>query len=882
VIGQTLLHYAVLERIGEGGMGVVYKARDTRLDRFVALKVLPENRLGNDDARRRFVQEAKSASALNHPNIVTVHDIGVQDGVAFIAMELVPGKTLAEIVPRQGLPVGAALGLATQIADGLATAHKAGIIHRDLKPGNIVVSDDGRVKILDFGLAKLVEPGIEGSDAATKSLADLTDRGLIVGTVGYMSPEQAEGGALDSRSDIFSFGVVLYEMVTGRKPFSGESPLRTMSAILKDTPQPISEIAPGCPREFERIIDRCLRKDPKRRWQHAEDIRIALLDLKEESDSGKLSAAVPREQRRSPSRWWVGAAAGAIVLGTMIAAVWGRPWTAAAPTAADFVPVPLTTYRGDERDPTFSPDGTQVAFSWGPEGGVTNTYVKLVGAGDPIRLTNTPYSERMSQWSPDGRWIAFGRRGVVPQNSDFVVIPALGGPEKVIMRGPALYCSWTPDSQWLVVPYGSPMGLSLFPMHGGESKQIVPALNGKHGVVGGVISPDGSRLALIYDVNGRRPLYAVPLGAGYTAAGEPRAITPTDWDVASWAWTPDGKDVIAIRVVTGSNLGGITAMYRISADGGTPKRLDFAGDNPWFLDVSRRGNRLAYTRLQRDVNVYAAELAPDGTLKSPGQSVASSSRRDINATYSPDGSRIALSSDRDGSSEIWISGSDGRNAVQLTNLGRDGVFDSADFPAWSPDGAQVVYAARVPGGGAPDLFIVQASGGPARRLTDDPGNELGASWSRDGKTIYFLSNRGGGGPTIWSMPASGGAARQLSKSLSTVPPPVESPDGEWVYFRTPGSISRVRPDGTDETVIVKDRIGGLSPTPRGLLYLSPAADLQSSILRLVPLAGGPAKDLGTIPFPVTARLSVTPDLTRLLYARCDQCAADIMLVDNFR
>jgi Tol biopolymer transport system component/predicted Ser/Thr protein kinase len=880
VVGQTLLHYTVLERIGEGGMGVVYKGRDTHLDRFVALKVLPQDRLSSEDARRRFIQEAKSASALNHPNIVTVHDIAVQDGVTFIAMELVPGRTLGEIVPRQGLPIGRALNLAVQIADGLATAHKAGIIHRDLKPGNIMVSDEGRVKILDFGLAKLIERKIEGSDVATKSISDVTDRGLIVGTVGYMSPEQAEGAALDSRSDIFSFGVLLYEMVTGRRPFAGDTPLRTMSAILKDTPTPVSEAAPGAPRELERIIDRCLRKDPGRRWQHVEDVRIALLDLKEESDSGKLVVPVQAPQARSAKRWWI--AAGAAAALAAIPAVWLMTRGPEVSPAADLVPVPLTTYRGDERDPTFSPDGTQVAFSWGPEGGVTNTYVKLVGAGDPIRLTNTPQMERMAQWSPDGKWIAFGRRSSTPV-SDFVVMPALGGQERILARLPAVYCSWTPDSQWLLVADGSPAGLTMFSMHGGEKKQIVAPLQGTHPVVAGMISADGTRAAVIYNIGGRRPLYFVPLGAGYAAAGEPRAITPADWDVASLAWTPDGKDVITVRVITGSNLGGITAMYRISADGGTPKRLDFAGDNPWFLDVARRGNRLAYTRLQRDFNVYAAELAPDGTLQSPGQSVASSSRRDISPVYSPDGSRIAVSSDRDGSSEIWITASDGRNAVQLTNQGRAGVFDSADFPAWSPDGAQIVYAARVSSGGAPELFIVPASGGEHRRLTDDPGTDSGASWSTDGKTIYFLSNRGGGVMTVWSMPASGGPARQLSKSPSAIPPPIESPDGQWVYFRTSGAISRVRPSGADEAVVVKDRIGsGFRPTTRGLFYLAPSADLQSSTLRLVPLAGGPPKDLGTIPFTGIGGLSFTPDFTRMLYARCDQCAADLMLVENFR
>jgi serine/threonine protein kinase len=274
-------------------MGVVYKARDLELDRLVALKVLPSERVATEDARRRFIQEARAASALNHPNIVTIHHVGSHRDQLFIAMELVPGRPLSEIIPRQGLPLGRALKLSVQIADGLATAHRAGLVHRDVKPANVMVTDEGRIKILDFGLAKLANPMSAAATDVTRAQPNRTDAGLIVGTVGYMSPEQAEGAPLDSRSDIFSFGVVLYEMATGRRPFGGETPMKTLSSILRDAPPPVSEVAPGCPRELERIIDRCLRKDPARRWQHMDDVQVALLDLKDESESGTLRKEAP-------------------------------------------------------------------------------------------------------------------------------------------------------------------------------------------------------------------------------------------------------------------------------------------------------------------------------------------------------------------------------------------------------------------------------------------------------------------------------------------------------------------------------------------------------------------------------------------------------------
>src|SRR5580765_4188598 len=286
MIGKTISHYRILEKLGEGGMGVVYKARDTHLDRLVALKVLPPEKVADPERKRRFVQEAKAASALNHPNIITIHDIASENDIDFIVMEYVQGKTLDQLIPRKGLRLNETLRFAVQMADALAKAHSAGIIHRDLKPTNVMVTDDGLVKVLDFGLAKLTEVS-NSEEASTRTLRHETDEGTIVGTVSYMSPEQAEGKKVDARSDIFSFGSVLYEMVTGRRAFHGDSKLSTLSAILKEDPNPVSSIVPDVPRDLEKIISRCLRKDAERRFQTMADLRVALEELKEESESGK-------------------------------------------------------------------------------------------------------------------------------------------------------------------------------------------------------------------------------------------------------------------------------------------------------------------------------------------------------------------------------------------------------------------------------------------------------------------------------------------------------------------------------------------------------------------------------------------------------------------
>ena len=276
MIGKVLGHYRVVEKLGAGGMGVVYKARDTHLDRFVALMILPPERIADAERKRRFVQEAKAASALNHPNIIHVYDIAEADGIEFIAMEYVQGKTLERFVGVKGLGINEALGYAVQIADGLAKAHAAGIVHRDLKPANIMVNEDGGVKILDFGLAKLMERGEASPSASTKTTAageELnTERGVVVGTLAYMSPEQAQGKTVDARSDVFSFGSVLYEMLTGRRAFQGESKAMTLASILEKEPQPISEIVAGAPPEVERVLARCLRyrglsRKPRPLWR---------------------------------------------------------------------------------------------------------------------------------------------------------------------------------------------------------------------------------------------------------------------------------------------------------------------------------------------------------------------------------------------------------------------------------------------------------------------------------------------------------------------------------------------------------------------------------------------------------------------------------------
>jgi serine/threonine protein kinase len=363
--------------------------------------------MSDPDRRRRFEQEAKSASALNHPNIVTIYDIGQADEVHYIAMEHVAGRTLDALIGPKGLPLNDALALAIQIADGLGKAHAAGIIHRDLKPSNIMATPDGLVKILDFGLAKLAEKTEGAHDLAvtrTMTRTPVTEEGVILGTVAYMSPEQAAGKPLDARSDIFSFGSVLYEMLTGRRAFDGETKATTMAAVIALDPASPSGISRSLPAGMEQLVLRCLRKDPKRRWQNMSDLKVALQDLKEESESGKLPAPVAAPARKRRKTWLVAALGALVVLmagGVII-------WMAQKPPSGSIMVQPerITFESGGAFLPAISPDGKLIAYSTDRDGNF-DLFVRQLSGQQTVRLTTHPAPDWFPSFSPDGSKIVF-------------------------------------------------------------------------------------------------------------------------------------------------------------------------------------------------------------------------------------------------------------------------------------------------------------------------------------------------------------------------------------------------------------------------------------------------------------------------------------------
>ena len=412
--GARVGPYEIVSPLGRGGMGEVYRARDTRLDRLVALKVLTDAAALDPERRDRFEREARAIAALNHPHIVTIHSIETVEGVSLLTMELVEGRALSDGIPVDGLPLGEVVRIGIAVADAVAAAHQRGITHRDLKPGNVIVGageHDGRIKVLDFGLAKLADASREYSCATTMTAAPVTGEGRILGTAAYMSPEQAEGKPADARSDLFCLGVMLYEMATGRRPFTGATSLLILSSVLKDTPRPITDINPSLPRDLARIVRRALAKDPERRYQSAKDLRIDLEELQSSIEAGELPASSSsRASFARVRRWsWLGGVGVAVAVLVAMAAGWmwrRTSWTAPVARLAIALPEDISPDPGRVLGaPAISPDGTTVALTFGTEP-KTHLVIRRLDSDTFRRVPGTD-GARQAFWSPDGRHIGF-------------------------------------------------------------------------------------------------------------------------------------------------------------------------------------------------------------------------------------------------------------------------------------------------------------------------------------------------------------------------------------------------------------------------------------------------------------------------------------------
>lgn len=869
LVGQKLLHYQLLEKIGEGGMGVVYKARDTHLDRFVAIKLLPPDKVADPTRRSRFVQEAKAASALRHPNIVTIHDIASDDGHDFIVMEYVDGKTLDQMIGRRGLKLNHAVRYAIQVADALARAHAAGIVHRDIKPSNIIVDGHGQVKVLDFGLAKLTEP-VPPDDESTRTMRPVTEDGKVVGTAAYMSPEQAEGRQVDTRSDVFSFGATLYEMVTGRRPFQGDSALSTMAAIINTDPAPVGD---DVPQELRRIVMRCLRKDPDRRWQSMADLRVALDDFREDSESGTL----PAQPHRKRSTFLLVALP---VLLVVVAAVWYALTRSGDPSTETYKVVPLTTYPGRQQSPTFSPDGTQLAFSWCRVQGCA-IYIKQIGVEEPYRLSKPPDNAHSPEWSPDGAYIAFQRIVEAPEPRwQYVVVPQRGGAERIIADFPkprpvslihgSRNIAWAPDSKTVIVT-GSENARatsSLFEatVVGGPARKLIDAPP-EQAIGDPALSRDGKHLAYCIarsDLHADLYVSSIAQGAVMSSVRLAKELT----QIAAPAWVPGTDDIVFSAVENESER----ALWRTQADPkSVPVRLPVPAESTASFAISGSG-RMSWVRaVGRDADVFRIKASTRGEFGEP-ETFISSTALEIEPKFSPDGTKIALNSYRSGTSQIWLFDSDGSNPLSLT---ADGPVNSRR-PRWSPDGQSIVFYSSV--GPSVNVYVVSASGGRARPLTHERTRSVNPEWSCDGKHVYFLKDA-----AIWRVPISGGAAVVIQETDGSAG---ETPDCRYFWYMTGWpdrySLHRVLlPSGEPE--LFADGLhptGGFAIFSDGIYYISKSpSDHGFPLLFKAP--GGETRELARVPSPFWG-LTVSPDRKTILYASQKPGDSNLMMIENFR
>jgi eukaryotic-like serine/threonine-protein kinase len=892
--GSHLGPYEVLAPIGSGAMGEVYRARDSRLGRDVALKVLPSEHSSDPQRLRRFETEARAVASLNHPHILGVFDIGSGDGATWVAFELLEGRTLRVALAGGPLPPRKVVEYGVQICRGLAAAHEKGILHRDLKPENLFLTKDGQVKILDFGLAKL-RVSDEKADSVKSRISTATEAGVVLGTTGYMSPEQARGQTADARSDVFALGAVLYEMLSGRRAFEGDTPADTLSAILHSDPPEIATATGPPPPGLERVVRRCLEKDPEERFHSARDVAFALEAL---SGSGPGTEPAAAGLRR---RWLLAGAALVAAAAAGLIAVMVARW---APRSPDLPPprlVSLTSMRGVEGWPAFSPDGEQVAFNWqGEKLDNWDVYLKMVGSPEIRRLTTDPAVESRPSWSPDGRQIAFLRgrfEGTALHPYGFATIhlvSPLGGPARKLSDFPAANSdppSWSPDGRWLATTRAaSPAepefeGVYLVPVQGGEPRRLaLPKM--AHGSYNPRFSPYGRHLAYkACPFIGACSLYVVGLDADYTPTGPPHRLTQPSIlldEGVGHAWTRDGKSLVYPLGLTGT-------LWRVGIAGDRPpERIELvAGLGVGYPATVTSRDRLAFGRgVGLEIDIYRFQ-----TGRPIEPVVASSLAADNNPHFSPDGQRIAFESDRSGEGEIWLAEADGSNPVQLTH----GPGQMQGTPRWSPDGQRIAFDSQGPDGHW-DIWTIDADGLTPRRLTHDPGDENAPSWSRDGRFVYFFA-AGNDGPDVWRVPAAGGPGERLTHGCLAQ----ESLDGKTLFYkrRHEDSPLLARPlEGGPERQVLDCVLGGHSfavgaagiyhlgcaREARGIASEDSPARSRTELLLLDP-ATGRKWQLARLERVLSGMgLAASPDGTTILYVRglLMPEGVDLMMIENFQ
>jgi eukaryotic-like serine/threonine-protein kinase len=771
--GTRLGHYELVSILGAGGMGDVYRARDTRLRRDVAIKVLPAAFTSDPDRLARFEREARALAALNHPHIAAIYGVEETTGVRALVLELIEGETLGDRIAR-GLKVREAVAIAQQIVAALDAAHEKGVVHRDLKPSNIMIATGGAVKVLDFGLAKLDGPaGLTDLSQSPTITQSATNDGLVSGTAPYMSPEQSRGQFVDKRTDIWAFGCVLYEMLTGHRAFGRDTYSDTIAAILEHSPDWVA-LPADTPAVVRRLLERCLEKDPRRRIRDIGDVQLDLEDTEREPSTTSTTDASAHTRQFG---WPLAVTA---VTAAILAVVAARPLWTTVSHAPEFSRVTQLFHGSSfEYGPSISPDGKWIAYLSNARG-PTDIWVRFLSGGDPVNLTASTTLEIQSRVdlgglaiSPDGESIAFdagATKGTPAAQFDAWVIPApLGGaPRKVVELGRAL--RWSPDgSQIAFVRPGSSAGDSLWVARsdGGSPREVVALRGGMH-VHWPVWSHDGRHIYFNYSIStaNREPasIYRVP------AAGGPVESVVVSPRRAVFSFpTRDGRGVVYAANPNSVDL----ALWWRPVDGGDATRLTTGVGEYAEPSITSDGRTMisSLVQFQQTLMVFTMNA---GAL--PPQPITDGTTRDIDPMVSPNGQQLVFSSSRSGFQNLWTARPDGLMPRALTS---GNAFD--ERPAFSPDGRRLAFVSDR--GGRRSIWTMAADGGIPERLVDaDVVDHL--VWSPDGRRIVFAV-AGSNAPALQSVRVA---------------------DGVVEPFRTPGPATT--PFG-----FVGDTLGYLEPFP---------------------------------------------------------------------
>ncbi len=908
---ENISHYRLGDQLGAGGMGVVFKAEDTKLDRWVAIKLLNAAALADPERLQRFVQEAKTTSALNHPSITTIHQLGEHEGHHYIVMEYVEGETVRERLRRGPLDLRPLLDLGVQVADGLAAAHAAGVVHRDLKPENLMFRADGNVKILDFGLAKLLQAdrgpaalaGTGGANAETviqpsgalgvMSGSSPTMPGLVMGTVGYMAPEQVRGEAVDARADIFALGAVLYETATAERAFGTGSPIEVMHAILKEWPRPLHVARPDAPVELTRILRKAMAKDPNERYQSAKELAIDLRALRREVESGTASAAYAAPSGVAPAVQWpsgatpapswpsgahapaVESVASGVHAGTPAAsaprrraassplavAAWALivlafglvPWfmrhrkAAPAPAAGGTLHITRVTSTGKARWPALSPDGKFVAYAEA-NAGQTRVMLHQLATGSTVQLV-PPMAEGVGGlvFSPDGNWLTY----LVVVHSTRAVsvyrVATLGGTPQKLYDDLATPVSFSPDGkQFAFMRLIPPVKCEIY--RAAADGSVPPQLlvgQGSAVLLFPQWSPDGQQIAMLSrETNDYIHARFILVPA---AGGAPVTVPGTAWtSVNSFVWQPNRNGFYAAgKIETHATA---EQVFAVPLDGTTPRQI--TSDLNDYTSVTTSADGKAITCLRSTTAANFWRLPARGTAAA---NTAAATQIDFGTArtdtpgLSPDGKSIVYVSDAGRGTHLWVMNVDGSNAHQITSgTGLD------LYPEWSPDGRSIAYTAVV--ADSVRIWVANADGTNPHQMVRGMQCSL-ATWSPDSKWIAFNGSRDVSETRIWKIAAEGGTPVPMTDVVASFPR--WSPDGSRVLC-----FGFDKPVGGKSIVMTVPVAGGaptplpvpldanelmLAWTPDGKFVTSVVREGGASNLINYPVAGGTPQPVSQFP-----------------------------------